>query len=189
MEPRVMFEGIATLDIAGVEHDVYMTAQVEILDDVMVRWFGTVGWIAEGPKKLRHEEIVDGTDVALSDGRHGVIKMAPHQDESGKFEFHGTGLPPGFQPLYQRAILPDEQVTHLMSAELRSTTLPRWRVWSGRVLAVVAFGLMVSAIWVPDSQWKYLVTGLITSVVSIQMVTPAKGRPLPEVKEDDSGRA
>lgn len=184
MEGRPLFEGIATLDIAGVEHDVYMTARIEVVDDLMVRWFGTVGWIAESPKKFRHEEIVDGTDALLSDGRRGVIHLASHPDDQGKWEFHGNGLPPGFEPLYQRAVLPPEHMNQLVTAEIRSTTLPRWRVWSARVLAVVAFGLMVGAIWAEDYQWKYLVTGLITSAVSIQMSTPARGRQLKEVKSD-----
>ena len=184
MDSGVMFEGIATLDIAGVEHDTYMTAHVEVVDDMMVRWYGTVGWIADAPKKFRHEEIVDGTDVLLSDGRKGVIQLVPTAEADGKFEFQGRGLPPGFEPLYQRAVLPPEYVTRMVTAELGSTTLPRWRLVTGRLLGGVAFGLMFSAIWLDDYQWKFLVSGLITSVMSIQMITPAKGRPLKEVEDN-----
>lgn len=184
MEGRPLFEGIATLDIGGVEHDTYMTAHVEVVDDVMVRWFGTVGWIAEGPKKLDREMIVDGTDATLSDGRSGVIRLPQHPDDSGKFEFHGVGLPPGFEPLYTRAVLPPEYTAELVSAEIRSTTLPGWRLWLGRLLAILAFTSFIAGVWMPEYRWQFVCSGLITSLVSIQLVTPAKGRQLPEVKSD-----
>lgn len=188
MEPKLLFEGIATLDIGGVAHDTYMTAHVETVEDMLVRWYGTVGWIAEPPKKFPYIHIVDGTEILLSDGRKGTIQLSPVANSEGKFEFCGKGLPPGFEPMYTGAVLPSELMPipspEYVSAELRSTALPRWRRWLGRLLAVVAFALIVAAVWIPDLRWQYLVTGMITSLVSMIMVTPSRGKALPEAKSD-----
>jgi hypothetical protein len=186
MEARLMFEGIATLDIAGVEHDVYMTAQVEILDDVLVRWFGTVGWIGEAPKRFEYDHVVDGTDVRLSDGRKGTIQLPLHgPSEDGKAEFIGRGLPPGFEPLYQRAVLATEPVAQLVTAELRSTTPSRVPSFVALALAVASVVLFFQGIWAEDDMWRYVASGLVLSFVSLCFAAyGGRVKPLPEADND-----
>ena len=196
MESKVMFEGIATLTIGETQHDTYMVAHIETVEDVLVRWYGTVGWIAEAPKKFKTVDIVDGTDVVLSDGRRGTIHLNPHADDGGKFEFQGMGLPPGFEPLYTRAVLPPEHTTELV-AELRSTTPSGWRVWVARVLCTLALVFAVGAIWAEDNQLRYFATAGLLSFIASFLVTSAKKntpiRTLPEIEKgvghDDTARS
>ena len=168
----VIFEGIASVDVEGVAHDVYLTARTEH-HGYAVRWFGDFEWMGSTPKTFKPGGFFD---LSLSDGREAKIRI-PHlsAEESGRLAFLGQGLPPGFE------MFAPETVT----AEIRSTTLPVWRLVTGRVLAILAFFLMFSAIWAEDNQWKFLATGFIVSVMSVQLVTPGKGRQLKEVLDDD----
>lgn len=167
----ILFEGIASVDVEGVAHDVYLTAEVQGIGRI-VRWYGHFEWMGAAPKNFKPGGFFD---LSLSDGREARIRI-PHlsADPSGKLDFLGQGVPPGFE--WFRDEVP---------AELASTTLPRWRLVSGRLVGLLAFALMFSAIWADDYQWKFLASGLITSFMSIQLITPGKGRQLPEVKSDD----
>lgn len=175
LEGPAIFEGIATVDVDGVAHDAYLSAFVEG-NDTLVRWYGRFEWMGEAPKGVFHGEFLD---AVLSDGRECKIYVPNPSTDGGKMDFLGQGLPPGFQPLYTKAVLPQAMM------ELASTTPPRWRVWLSRLYAILAFALMVAAIWVDDHRWELVITGLLFSLVSIQLTTPARGRPLKEVKSDD----
>lgn len=177
MEARTLFEGIATVDVDGVAHDTYMTAQVEVLDDVMVRWFGTLGWMGEAPKDLFHGEILD---MSFSDGREGKIQI-PHPPAKGedKLEFIGQDLPPGFMPLYQRALLPD--VGEMITAELVQGT--SFRTWTARIAGVLSVVSMFTAIWLSEYQDKLIWSGFLLMVLAIGLIPP-RPKPLPEVPSD-----
>lgn len=172
MTPVVIFEGIATLDFKGVAHDAYLKIRTESPMDGLVRWFGEFEWMGAKPENFVGGEFLD---VVLSDGRECVIYVGRFQEDGGSYLFRGKGLPPGFEIF----------VPHMATAELTSTTLPRWRLVSGRLVGLLAFLLMFSAIWAEDYQWKFLASGLIVSFMSIQLITPGKGRQLPEAKSDD----
>lgn len=168
----ILFEGIASVDVEGVAHDVYLTAEVQGISRI-VRWYGHLEWMGGTPEDFKPGGFFD---VALSDGREAKIRIPYISVEpSGKLGFLGQGIPPGFEWFRDEA-----------PAELRSTTLPRWRIYTGRTLAVFAFLLMFSAIWAESDQWKYLASGLIVSIMSVQLITPGKGRQLPEVPHGDS---
>lgn len=169
-ETVVLFEGIATIDVDGVAHDAYIKIKSEVFPGA-VRWLGTFEWMGPAPDNFKAGGF---HDVALSDGRECQIRIPAHQPEMDHLQFLGTKLPPGFEMF----------VPEMVTAEIRSTTLPRWRVWLSRVYAFAAFCLMVAGIWVPSYRWQYLTTGLVFSFVSLTLATPSKGRPLKEVKSD-----
>lgn len=169
-ETVVLFEGIATIDVDGVAHDAYLKIKSEVFPGA-VRWLGTFEWMGAAPDNFKAGGF---HDVVLSDGRECQIRIPAHQPEMDHLQFLGTKLPPGFEMF----------VPEMVTAEIRSTTLPRWRVWLSRVYATLAFLLIVAAIWVSEYRWETVVTGLIFSFVAIQLSTPAKGKPLPEVKSD-----
>ncbi len=193
-DPPIIFEGIATLDIGGVDHDVYMTAQVQIIAGAMSRWFGTVTWIGQPPKKFREEFIVDGTEALLSDGRKATIQLPRLPDEEGRFEFQGYGLPPGYVPLYHLYRDPSQAPQRLVSrpqdfeivTELQSTTpISRFRVWSCRLLNTLALASFTASIWLTEDQWRYFVMGLTLLGVSAVMFTPGRSRSLTPAQDDD----
>ena len=170
-ETVILFEGIGTLDVEGVGHDAYIKIKSEVFPGA-VRWLGTFEWMGDAPALFKAGGFFD---VALSDGRECKIRIPVHQPEMDHLQFLGVGLPPGFEMF----------VPEMVTAELRSTTLPGWRLVSGRALGIFAFLLMFSAIWADDYQWKFLASGLIVSFMSIQLITPGKGRQLKEALDDD----
>lgn len=172
----ILFEGIASIDVEGVAHDVYLTAKVQGIGRI-VRWYGHFEWMGQSePKGFKPGGFFD---LSLSDGREARIRIPQYASApENKLDFLGQGIPPGF-----------EWFRDEVTAELASTTLPRWRLVSGRLLGVVAFLLMFSAIWAEDYQWKFLASGLIVSFMSIQLVTPGKGRQIAEAVSDDNTAA
>lgn len=163
----VMFEGIATVSLDGVEHDTYVTVQMETVG-YMSRWYGTFGWMGEAPKGVFHSE---ETVMTLSDGRTGTIQIPhPSADENGKVEFLGLGSPPGFfQP-------------EVITAELKSST-PFWRRLFSWLFGSISIVAMFAAIWVDGYLLELVTTGVLSMCLAIGFAPP-RSRHLPEVPSD-----
>ena len=165
----VIFEGIASVSVAGVAQDVYMTVHTESVG-YSIRWFGSFGWMGEAPKVFLAPIVAD---VVLSDGRECQVKVIHAGDDSGRLDFLGLGNPPGFESM----------APELVTAELSSTT-PTWRVWLSRLFATASVVLMFAAIWVPDdTQWNLIWSGVLSMLLAIGFA-PTPRRHLPEVLSD-----
>ena len=163
----VIFEGIATVSVAGVEHDTYMTVKTEAVG-YSIRWFGSFGWMGDKPDVFLAPIVAD---VVLSDGRECQIKVTGEHEAT--WEFLGLGNPPGFEGLQPE----------LVTAELTSTT-PIWRVWSSRLFGLASVVLMFGAIWSSDeAQWRMIASGVLAMFIAIGLV-PTRPKPLPEVPSD-----
>lgn len=172
----VIFEGIASINVEGVAHDVYLTARTEH-HGYAVRWFGHFGWMGDQPKTFKPGGFFD---LYLSDGREAVIRV-PHfsGEEDGKLDFLGQGLPPGFEMF----------TPELVTAEIRSTTPSKVPSVAAFFLALIACDLFIMGIWSEDDMWRYVASGLLMSFVSMCFASYAaarKGRPMKEIQGDDS---
>lgn len=168
---RVIFEGMATL-VMQVNNrpvtsvlDVYVTVRVEMVDDVLCRWYGTISHLlASGGDTSQAIPTSGPWSLCFSDGRMGVVDI-PNPVVSGeKIEFLGSGLPPGFEPLYTRAVLPPEYLTQMSSAvdikDLVDGAFPKttqWRAHAGRVLFTFGFIGMILSVWETDPDQSRLV--------------------------------
>jgi hypothetical protein len=169
----LIFEGIATLDLGDLgTRDVYLTARTQAIG-YTIRWFGTFTWIGEVPKGLFHDEVLD---VLLSDGRAGKMRLPHPPVEDDTWEFLGEGLPPGFE------WLPMEQP--MVTAELASIEIPRWRVWCSRVLNLTSFGSLMAAIWWEGHGWPLVLTSGALWFAATSLNSRRAGKQLPEVSLD-----
>lgn len=168
----ILFEGMATmaLEISGQPRtpalDVYVTIRVEMMDDVLCRWYGTITHLLATQADTTQAIPSHGPwSLCLSDGRMGVVDI-PNPPVGEKVDFLGTGLPPGFKPLYTRAVLPPE---YFEAMKYQTLPLPvpvsasQWRAYVGRVLFVLGFAGLLTSVWQegPDqSRWVWSSTFL-----------------------------
>lgn len=174
MDTVVLFEGIASVCLDGVERDTYMTVRSESVG-YTVRWYGSFGWMGQGTKLLTPTT----ADVTLSDGRECQIKVPNQAGDDGQLEFLGLGMPPGFEWFTEAEL------------EVGSTTPSRWRQNWARVLMVVAVFLGVDAIWTENDRGRFLLTALLFFTSAIGMFVAQRvhedrnrGVPLPEVTDE-----
>lgn len=178
-----LFEGIASIEVQGEMVDAYMTAQMEG-NDTLVRWFGTFSWMGDKePKGFKPGGL---HYVTLSDGRTATIHV-PHYASvpENKLDFLGQGLPPGFEPLYTKAVLPPEYLSRVapsVSGEYLDRS--RWRVTWGRVAFAGSMGSMISAFWVDGHRYDLMWTGIFLWLWSM-ILLGAQGSQDKKIREAD----
>ncbi|QEQ93580.1 membrane protein [Streptomyces phage Zuko] len=159
----VIFEGIATLDVKGVAHDVYMTVRTEY-HGYVVRWFGQFDWMGGRPDDFRSGGFFD---LSLSDGREARIRIPhPSTDPGGKMDFLGVGLPPGFEVFTP---------AHMQTMELKSSTPFIVKAVNFWALLLMLFGVWCTsmAIWSEDNQWRYAGSAVFSWFVALCMFAGA----------------
>jgi len=162
-----IFDGIATVRVGEQEHDVWMKVQTEAVG-YTIRWFGTFGWMGDGPKGIFRDETLD---VSFSDGRDGKIRVPHLPADHMTWEFLGVGMPPGFEWF---------GVGELEVAETKPAV---WRVWLSRLFALLAIAGFFAAIWMDEHQRQMMFSATLSMLLSIGFA-PARRRSLPEVPLD-----
>jgi hypothetical protein len=166
-----IFEGIASIDVAGVGHDAYMSIHTESIG-YTIRWFGTFEWMGERPASF--PSVPSTRIVSLSDGRQGQIRI-PHGPPVGeRFEFLGISTPPGFE------WFPGERVGE---AELESTTPSFWQQFPSRALGLSSLAVLAASFWVEGRAVELAGTTFCLMVAALAL-TPRPRKSLPEVPLD-----